>query len=270
MISSLQHLEIWRLTRSQARRGQPLSVISPSSVATARETGTVQPLIARPMDGAAGGRHEILMGERQWLVAQRAGLETVPVWIRDDLDEEEVTVMLAGESVADSRPNPITEARTIRAMIQAEGLSIAGAARRLGRTRTDVSHQLRLLRLPPAVQQMVANGRLSAGQVRPLITLNRRTQLALAQEIATLGLSARAVEERIRQQRGTNSQSRDSAADPHLDPNLRHLEGQLANLVGCPVHLRYDISGRGRLSIDFSDLDVMDGVLERLGYRAGL
>ena len=162
--------------------------------------GVVQPVVVTPLDGAAGSaRYGIIAGERRWRAAQRAGLEEVPVVVRQVSGDRELLELALVENLQRSDLNPVEEAEAYRALQGRFGLSQDDIARRVGKGRTTVTNALRLLRLPAEVQELLREGSLSAGQARPLLALEDPERLLdLAREAAGGGLSAREVERRVR------------------------------------------------------------------------
>ena len=154
--------------------------------------GVIQPLV---VSRAEGGKFEIVAGERRWRAAQLAGLETVPVVVREATDDRQLLELALVENLQRTDLNAIEEAEAFRSLREGFGLSQADIGERVGRSRTAVTNSLRLLRLPPTVQGLLREGRLTAGQARPLLSLGtEREQLELAERAVAEGLSARRLE----------------------------------------------------------------------------
>ena len=254
---------------SRLRPPLPLPWPTPAAVALARTVGFVEPVTVRPRPGATPLRYEILAGLRHWLLAQRAELATVPIHVRDSLSEEDARRLVeqdAGQALHD----PITEARAIQSEV-ARGRSIAAVGRDRGLSRTEASHRLRLLRLAPSVQVRVANGELELGKARALVGLPERAQLDLAQRIAREGLTTRQVEALAKAGKpgGRHPHAGAGTAPAPLapDPNRARLEADLAEWLGTRVTIDCGGDGQGRLVIEFADLEILEGVLERIGYQ---
>ena len=247
----------------------PLPWPTPAAVALARAVGFVDPVTVRPLPGATPPRYEILAGLRHWLLAQRAQLATVPIQVREpvsDTDARRLVEQDAGQSPHDA----IAEARAIQAEVM-RGRSIAAVGRDRGLSRTEASHRLRLLRLAPSVQARVATGALELGKARALVGLPERVQLDLARRIVQENLTTRQVEALAKAYKPGGSHPQADAglspASPAPDPDCVRLETDLAERLGTPVTLDYGADGRGRLIIEFADLEILEGVLERIGYR---
>ena len=257
---------------SRRRPPLPLPWPTPAAVALARAVGFVEPVTVRPLPGVTPPRYEILTGLRHWLLAQRAELATVPVQVRDSLSEEDAS-RLVEQDTGQAPHDSIAEARAIQAEVT-RGRSIAAVGRTLGLSRTEASHRLRLLRLAPSVQARVATGELELGKARALVGLPERAQIDLAQRIAREGLTTRQVEAVAKVYKPGGGHSRTDVGEcpapaaPAPDPDRARLETDLAERLGTPVTLDYGADGRGRLIVEFANLEILEGVLERLGYRS--
>ena len=159
-----------------------------------RAQGVIQPLVVAPEDGE-GGSYIIIAGERRWRAARRAGLEEVPVVVRAVSGDRELLELALVENLQRSDLNPLEEADAYLALQEKFGLSQEEIATRVGKARTTVTNSLRLLRLPPEVQDLLRAGQLSAGQARPLLGLAAsEEQIGLANRAVRDGLSARDME----------------------------------------------------------------------------
>src|SRR5580693_1105898 len=174
-------------------------------VASLRERGIIQPIIARPVRGAADA-YEIIAGERRWRAAQRAGLHEVPVVIVEATDAEALQIAII-ENVQRADLNPLEEADGYRALSEEFGNSQEEIARIIGKSRSHVANTLRLLKLPETVKAHIHSGKLSAGHARMLIGQPNAEQLA--EEIVSRGLNVRQVEAMAREvgQKNTKGQA---------------------------------------------------------------
>jgi ParB family chromosome partitioning protein len=157
-----------------------------------RAQGVIQPIVAV---AAKGGGYTIVAGERRWRAAQRAGLTEVPVVVREVSGDQELLELALVENLQRADLNPVEEAEAYRTLQDTFSLSQDAIAQRVGKARTTVTNTLRLLRLPDEVIDMLRDGRLSAGQARPLLALaEAEQQLALARRAVERGLTARDME----------------------------------------------------------------------------
>jgi ParB family transcriptional regulator, chromosome partitioning protein len=160
--------------------------------ASIRTQGIVQPLVVSPNED---GTYVIVAGERRWRASRLAGLETVPVVVRQVTDDREMLELALVENLQRSDLNVLEEAEAYLSLQEKFGLSQEDIATRVGKARTTVTNSLRLLRLPDEVQELLREGRLTAGQARPLLGLpSREAQLALADRAVREGLTARDLE----------------------------------------------------------------------------
>jgi len=230
------------------------------------EQGIVQPMIVRK-DGA---RFQLIAGERRWRAAQRAGLEKVPVLVREVADHQVLEIALV-ENIQREDLNPIEEASAYRRLVSELGYSQEQVASRVGKDRSTVANLLRLLRLPRDVRGLIAKQALSPGHARPLLSLaSAEHQLEIAAQIVAKGLSVREVERRV------NAIKRPDAkpSKKRPDPNTREAERRLEEALGTAVRIRRAGRGqkqRGRLEIDFHSEEELHRLYEivQRGAREG-
>lgn len=236
--------------------------------------GIIQPIVVTPLPAAApdGARYQIIAGERRWRAAQLAGLHDVPVVIRETPEAERLELALV-ENLQRADLDPIEEARAYEALIDLHGYSHADLARRVGKERSSVANTLRLLKLPPKVQEMIVSGELSMGHARALLGLERPAQMhELALEIVRKGLSVRQVEAEVRKR------SQPPKPERELDDErkrheiiVRDLEGRLRRHLGVQARLRTGKSpkGPGTVELPYADLDELQRLLRvLLGNKA--
>jgi ParB family chromosome partitioning protein len=218
--------------RLEANPFQPRALMEPARLdelaASIRESGMIQPLLVR----RAGGRYQIIAGERRWRAAQRLGLATVPVVVRDVPDDRLLELALV-ENIQREELSPLEEAQAFQRLHDEFHLTQEDVARKVGRDRSTIANTLRLLRLPAEVKDMIAGGRLDAGHGRALLALERgEDQLALAREAARRGLSVREVERRVALLRAPRPRR-----SGHRDPNTRAAEERLRAALGTRVQI---------------------------------
>jgi len=231
--------------------------------ASVRELGVLQPILVR---AAGEGTYELIAGERRWRAAKRAGLPLVPAIIRTADDTGSLEQALV-ENIQREDLNPLDEAAAYQQLLEDFGLTHDELATRMGRSRAAISNTLRLFQLPPAVQRLVADGKLSAGHARAILTTpDRGFQEVLARRVVDEGLSVRAVEEAARQHNNDpNGQAAASAAAPTRrlrPPGLLELEELLSTHLDTRVKVEMG-ANKGRVTIEFATLED----LERI-YRA--
>ncbi|EYD74149.1 Chromosome (plasmid) partitioning protein ParB / Stage 0 sporulation protein J [Rubellimicrobium mesophilum DSM 19309] len=241
---------------------QPRRTFDPAALddlaASLKSKGVIQPLIVRP-DPTAPGAWQIVAGERRWRAAQKAGLTEVPVIVRD-YDDAELLEIAIIENVQRDDLNPIDEGAAYRSLIDRFGHSQEQVASALGKSRSHVANQMRLLSLPREVQQMVADRTISAGHARPLIGHPRA--IDLARRIAERGLSARDAE-RIAKTPATEKAAPRARAEK--DADTRAIEGELSAALKMAVRIDHGAAGEGgRLSITYKNLEQLDDLLSRL------
>ncbi|MCP4246656.1 MAG: ParB/RepB/Spo0J family partition protein [bacterium] len=232
-----------------------------------RTSGMIQPISVR----RAGRKLEIIAGERRWRAAKLAGMTSVPVLIRQ-ADDRQMLEMALIENIQREDLNAIDRARGYREYCDRFGLAAADAAKRLGEDRTTVTNYLRLLDLPPDVQDVVAAGRLSMGHARCIVGVPEDdARRRLAKSVVSEDLSVRALEDRVRLNRaGDGTKKPDAANRSSKSAHLRDLEGQLALAVGTKVTIHEGRGkGTGRLVIEYYSLDDFDRITARLGLSAG-
>lgn len=229
-----------------------------------RAQGILQPILVR-RSPENPSTYEILAGERRWRAAQAAQLHEVPVVVRDLGDREASEIALV-ENIQRQDLNPIEEAQGYKRLVEEFGHTQEALAEALGKSRSHIANTLRLLNLPEEIQAMIADGRLTAGHARALITA--RDPLEIAKEIIAMGLSVRQTEGYVRDQTTSRQPKADTAAPkspPFRDPNVVALEQELSLHLGLKVSLEM-AKGEpgGTLSIRYHTLDQLDAVLKKL------
>jgi ParB family chromosome partitioning protein len=233
-------------------------------VASLRERGIIQPIVARPVQGAADV-YEIIAGERRWRAAQRAGLHEVPVVIIEANDAEALQLAII-ENVQRADLNPLEEAEGYRALIEEFGNSQDEIAKIVGKSRSHVANTLRLLKLPETIKSYIHAGKLFAGHARMLI--GQPDAERLAEEIVAHGLNVRQVENLAREaaERGGKSRGARAVRRAGKNANLVALEKRISDALGLAVSINEAKRG-GVLTIRYRSLDQLDDVLRRLEKR---
>lgn len=223
-----------------------------------RSQGVIQPVVVREV---GLGEYEIIAGERRWRAARIAGLSELPAVIKSVPDEAALAMALI-ENIQRQELDAIEEAQGIQRLINEFGMSHEVAAQALGRSRSAVSNLLRLLALPAEIQTLLHDGRLEMGHARALLPLPLHRQLKLADETVKQGLSVREVERRAQQ----DEQPQRPKAEP--DPDVLRLSDMLSERLGASVSLRHGKRGNGKITIEYSSLSELDGILEKLQVKS--
>lgn len=221
-----------------------------------KSQGVIQPILVRPR---AEGGFEIVAGERRWRAARMAGLQAVPVTVRDIPDAQALAVALI-ENIQREDLNPLEQAQGIQRLTNEFGMTHQAAAEALGRSRTAITNLLRLLELAPPVRELLAQGKLDMGHARALLALPALRQVELANEIVAKGLNVRDVEKRVGE-----LVARPKPRVPRaVDRDVARLEEDLAQKLGTHVQIKQKGKGRGLLIVEYATLDQLDGLLEKL------
>ncbi len=249
------------LAKLRAGKYQPRTRMNPESLAELAESikaqGVMQPILVRPTDG---GQYEIIAGERRFRASQLAGLDEVPVLVKSVPDEAALAMALI-ENIQREDLNPLEEALGVQRLIREFDFTHEQAAQAIGRSRSATSNLLRLLNLAQPVQDMLMGGQLDMGHARALLAVDGATQVQLGHQIVVKGLSVREAEAVVaRTQRAPTA----GKAAAKRSRDVERLEEELADALGAVVRLDADPRGRGKLVIQFSSLDQLDGIVQRL------
>jgi len=221
-----------------------------------RTQGLMQPLLVRPIDR---DRYELIAGERRWRAAQMAGLEEVPVLVREVPDESALALSLI-ENIQREDLNPMEESAGIQRLIDEFRMTHEQAADAVGRSRSATTNLLRLLKLAKPVQEMLMEGALEMGHARAVLPLDPARQIEAANRVAARGLSVRDTEALVQKMlRGAGVRTKARA-----DRDLARLEDEVSERLGTTVEIRPGRKGSGKLTIQYSSLDHLDQLLKKL------
>lgn len=223
-----------------------------------KERGLILPIMVRAIEGEKDS-YEIIAGERRWRAAQLAGLHEVPVLLRHFSDREAMEIGLI-ENVQRQDLSPLEEAEGYRRLLEEFHHTQEGLAKVVGKSRPHITNLLRLLTLPESVKAMITAGELTMGHARAIITA--KDPETLAKEIVRKGLSVRQAEALAKKVSDGRFAKKDRVRKD-VDPNILALEQSLEKVLGLKVKLHADGSS-GSLTIFYSDLDQLDGVLQKL------
>jgi ParB family chromosome partitioning protein len=257
------------VTQMQAGKYQPRTRMDEGGLAelaaSIKTQGIMQPILVRPIgkDGITGGlKYEIIAGERRFRAAKLAGLEQIPVLVRD-VDDQSAAAMALIENMQREDLNPLEEAQGIQRLITDFSFTHEQAATAVGRSRSAVSNLLRLINLAGPVQTMLMAGDIDMGHARALLSVDAATQITLANVVVARRLSVRETEKLVNQ---TIEQQNNpvEARQKEKSGDIARLEEELSDALCTPVVFKMGTKGKGQMVIDFADLDVLDGLLTRL------
>ncbi|MDQ1816903.1 ParB/RepB/Spo0J family partition protein [Massilia sp. CCM 9210] len=233
--------------------------------ASIKTQGIMQPVLVRPIgqDTLTGAvRYEIIAGERRFRAAQLAGLNEIPVLVRD-VDDQAAAAMALIENIQREDLNPLEEAQGIHRLISDFNFTHEQAATAVGRSRSAVSNLLRLMNLAAPVQTMLMAGDVDMGHARALLAVDSASQISLANLVVAKRLSVRETEKLVARELEEQSNP-SSARQKEKSGDITRLEEELSDKLATPVLFKMGPKGRGQMIIDFADLDILDGVLARL------
>ncbi|MGM0521203.1 MAG: ParB/RepB/Spo0J family partition protein [Pseudomonadota bacterium] len=251
-----------RLPLGQLVRGkyQPRRDIQPEALEeladSIRAQGVMQPIVVRPV---AENRYEIIAGERRWRAAQLAELDVIPAVIREASDEVALALALI-ENIQRENLNVVEEAIALKRLGEEFELTQQQIADAVGKSRTQVANLLRLLALDPEVQTLLERGDLDMGHARALLSLNSVEQRQVAHDVVNHDLTVRATEALVkkRQTQGEPARAKSRQAP---SPDVARLETRLSEQLGAPVSIQHGQKGKGKLTIRYTSLEELDGIL---------
>lgn len=233
--------------------------------ASIRAQGLVQPVLVRPLEHSrgpydgAGGRYELIAGERRWRAAQMAGLTEIPALVREVPDSAALAMSLI-ENIQREDLNPIEEAAGVQRLIEEFRMTHEQAADAVGRSRSATTNLLRLLKLAKPVQAMLLEGALEMGHARALLALDAARQIEAANRIVARRLSVRESEALAARLLRTPAGRR----RPRSDRDLARLEEEISQRLGTTVQIRPGRKGSGTILVRYSGLDHLEQLLKKL------
>ncbi|MEY3743552.1 MAG: hypothetical protein RLZZ541_607 [Pseudomonadota bacterium] len=257
---------------SQLRPGkyQPRSYMDETALRTLADSilaqGIMQPILVRLLrvGQSADEYYEIIAGERRWRASQMAGLEEVPVLVREIADESALAMALI-ENIQRENLNPLEEAQGIKRLIEEFSMTHEKAADAVGRSRVAVSNLLRLLTLSEPVQEMLLTGKLDMGHARALVGLGGAQQVMLAEQIILNNSSVRDAENLVRtHHEKTSRPAKKTAVKARASQDVLRLEQELSDKVGANVTIGANAKGAGTLKINYASLEQLDEIVAKL------
>ncbi len=261
---SREHLNRLPVDLIQRGRYQPRREFDPDSLRELADSiaaqGVIQPVVVRPVEN---DRYELIAGERRWRAAQQAGLDEIPVVIKE-VTEEAAMAMGLIENIQREDLNPLEEANALSRLLHEFGLTHQEVAKAVGKSRTTVTNLLRLLELNEEVKQLVETSRLEMGHARALLGLQEEAQTRAANQVVKQGLSVRETERLVRRLQGEAENPTRPRQAPTEDPDVRRLVNDLAEKLGAKVDLQQGVKGKGKLVIGYNSLDELEGILDHI------
>jgi ParB family transcriptional regulator, chromosome partitioning protein len=248
----------------QRGRYQPRREFDPDSLRELADSiaaqGIIQPVVVRPVEN---DRYELIAGERRWRAAQQAGLDEIPVVIKE-VTEEAAMAMGLIENIQREDLNPLEEAHALNRLLIEFGLTHQEVAKAVGKSRTTVTNLLRLLELNEDVKTLVETGRLEMGHARTRLGLKGEAQSKAAKQVVAQGLSVRETERLVRRLQNEEENPQPRKADQPMDPDIRRLVNDLSEKLGAKVDLQQSAKGKGKLVIGYNSLDELEGILDHI------
>lgn len=257
--------ELKKLPVDKIRKGeyQPRLSIDPDALQELAESikaqGLVQPVIVRRIEG---GEYELIAGERRWRASQIAGLHTIPAIVRDIPDQAAAAMSLI-ENIQREDLNPLEEAIAMSRLIADFGLTHQQTADSVGRSRAAVSNLLRLLDLEEVTKELLDKGKLDMGHARALLALSGTLQIETAHTVAKKELSVRETEKLVKRL-ANPEQNPDKKLPVKKALEVQKLEDSLSEKLGAQVKIQYNNKGKGKLIVEYNNLDELDGILEHI------
>ena len=229
-----------------------------------REIGVLQPIVVRPSRENGAEKYELVMGERRWRATQAAGLSTIPAIVRETEEGDLLRDALL-ENLHRSQLNPIEEAAAYQQLMEEFDTTQEQLAKRIGRSRPQISNTIRLLKLPALVQRRVAAGILSAGHARALLSLTDQAQIeTLAQKIVNEGLSVRATEELVNHASGTAEVKERKTPQPQKHrERLDYIAEAFADKLDTSVKISLG-ARKGKMTIEFANVEDLNRIIRVL------
>jgi ParB family transcriptional regulator, chromosome partitioning protein len=219
--------------------------------------GIIQPIVVRELDK---NKYEIVAGERRWRAAQLAGLQQVPVVVKDIDDRATMAVALI-ENIQRQDLNPLEEAEALKRLLDEFTMTHQQIADAVGKSRVTVTNLLRLMELHPEVKKLLISGQLEMGHARAILSLEGTRQLAAAQKIAKEGLTVRMAEKLVKEAQQAETKPQKVKT---VDHDTLRLQSELTAKLGAKVVIEHKDNGAGKLVIAYASLEELDGILEQI------
>ena len=254
-----QHLQTLPIEYLQRGKYQPRQDINPEKLQELADSikaqGIIQPIVVRKVSFE---KYEIIAGERRWRAAQVVGLIQVPVVIKD-IDDRSAMAMALIENIQREDLNSLEEAEALKRLIDEFEMTHQHIAEAIGKSRTTVTNLLRLIDLHPEVKKLLANNQLEMGHARALLGVEGIKQVTLANKVVKDGLTVRATERLVKE-----SQTEPKVVTVKIiDNDTLRLQNSLTAKIGAKVTIDHKENGSGKIVINYSSLDELDGIIEQ-------
>jgi len=248
----------------QRGRYQPRRDLEPAALEdlanSIKVQGVMQPIVIRPIEN---DRFEIIAGERRWRASQMAGLDEIPVVIKDVPDEAAIAMALI-ENIQRENLNPMEEAIALQRLQDEFELTQQEVADAVGKSRSAVANLLRLMKLSDDVRKMLEYGDIEMGHARALLALEDEQQVAAAQEVVGKALSVRQTEELVRKWQA-GELIKPARQPKEVNPQLEEIAGNLSKRLSTKVQINQTSKGKGKITIAFDSPDSLESILQTLG-----
>lgn len=258
---SLQHFPLDMIRPGKYQPRMDMSQESLEELADSiRSQGLVQPIVVRPIDG---GHYEIIAGERRWRASKLAGLESVPVLIKDVSDRNAIAMALI-ENIQRENLNPMEEANALHRLREEFELTHQQTAEAVGKSRATISNLLRLRNLNDDVKKLLENCDLEMGHARTLLALDGESQSEAALQIVEKCLSVRETEQLIRRLLKPSSAEKQEVPQPSLE-EIERIEQRITDKLGKGFSIKHRPNGKGKLVFDYSNVDELKRLIKQIG-----
>lgn len=257
---SLQHFPLDMIQPGKYQPRMDMSQESLEELADSiRAQGLVQPIVVRPVEG---GHYEIIAGERRWRAAKLAGLESVPVLIKEVSDRSAIAMALI-ENIQRENLNPMEEANALHRLREEFEMTHQQTADAVGKSRATISNLLRLRNLNDDVKKLLENCDLEMGHARALLALEGESQSSAALQIVEKSLSVRETEQLVRRLLKPDSAAQQPAM-PAMD-EIREIEQRIVDKLGERVSIKHRANGKGKLVFDYANVDELKQLISQIG-----
>lgn len=255
-----------RISEIKPNPNQPRKTFSQETISQLAETikthGVIQPIIVKKVDDG----YELIAGERRLRACKEAGFVKIPAIVRNSSAKDSLELAIL-ENIQREDLNPIEEAMAYQKLSEELNLKAGEIAARVGKSRSTIANLIRLLQLPETVKQLVANGKLTEGHARPLLSIGDKRKLEeTAQKIVEQEMTVREVEDYVAKILGENKKERNS--NKELDPSILEVETKIRNKFSTKVNIIHDTkTGKGKIIFSYANVDDMERLLAKLGIK---